>query len=241
LSIKGRLPIKGFIETSFIDWRGCLSSVIFTGGCNFRCPYCHNPDLVLNPGALEDIPYSYIFSILKKFKKWIHRVVVTGGEPTIHKYLITFLKRLKHEGITVKLDTNGSNPSVLKTLVKEGLIDYVAMDVKGPIERYSRWCGIDVDTSAIKESIGFLLEGHIDYEFRMTVVPFLHKEEDIYEVARYIRGTKRFYIQEFKARNTLNPSYSSIKPFPDDMLIRIKRITAEILQENHTHLNIEHR
>lgn len=206
MSLKAeKVPIKGFIETSFIDWKGHLSSVIFTGGCNFRCPYCHNSDLVLRPNELEDIPLDYIIKRLKKFKKWVNHIVITGGEPTIHKGLLELIEEIKSLGFNIKLDTNGSNPEMLKELAKRDLLNYIAMDIKGPLDRYSRWCGIEVDVEKIKESLRFILEGSIDYEFRMTIVPFFHKEKDVYETVKYIKTAKRFYIQEFKPRNTLNP------------------------------------
>jgi len=221
------LPIKGFIETSFIDWKGQLSSVLFTGGCNFRCPYCHNGGLVLNPNSFENIPLDYILITLRKYKDWVERVVVTGGEPTLNMSLFSMIGQLKNEGMKIKLDTNGSNPSVLKGLVNDGLVDYVAMDIKGPISSYKRWCGVDIDTSKIEESIQFILEDNIDYEFRMTVVPFLHKEQDVYEVADYIKDAKKFFVQAFKPNNTLDPSFASIKPFSDDKMAAIRQNVSE--------------
>jgi anaerobic ribonucleoside-triphosphate reductase activating protein len=148
-------PVKGFIETSFLDWKDHLSSVFFTGGCNFRCPFCHNSDLVLNHDRLLDIPEEQILGNLRKFRKWIDRVVVTGGEPTLQKGLPVFAERLKREGYKVKLDTNGSHPEVIKDLVSAGLIDCIAMDIKGPITGYDRWCGTTVDRDKIEESIDF--------------------------------------------------------------------------------------
>lgn len=222
-------PIKGFIETSFLDWKECLSSVIFLGGCNFRCPYCHNKDLVLNHADMEDIPMEYIITSLRKYKNWVDRVVITGGEPTISMSLFGLIGQLKSEKMRIKLDTNGSNPQILKGLVNDGLIDYVAMDVKGPIDRYSRWTGANVDTKRIRESIEFLLEGNIDYEFRMTVVPFLHREDDIYEVASFVQKAKKLFIQEFRPDCTLSLSYASIKPFPPDKMEKIRANVAEIM------------
>jgi len=216
-------PIKGFIDTSFIDWKGQLSSVIFTGGCNFRCPYCHNSSIVLNPEQIENVPFKHVAAHLRKYKHWVERVVITGGEPTLNKALSSIAGQLKNEGIKIKLDTNGSSPSVVKGLVNDGLIDYIAMDTKGPIEQYKRWCGVDVDTKKIEESIQFILEGNVDYEFRMTVVPFLHREEDVYVVADYIRHAKRFFIQEFKPNNTLNPAFSHIKPFSPEKMQKIRQ------------------
>ena len=232
LSTAHNPPVKGFIETSFLDWKECLSSVIFLGGCNFRCPYCHNKELVLNHAAMEDIPMEYIIASLRKYKKWIDRVVITGGEPTISMSLFGLIGQLKSEKMRIKLDTNGSNPQVLKGLVNDGLIDYVAMDVKGPVDRYSRWCGVNVDTKRIQESIDFLLEGNIDYEFRMTVVPFLHREDDIYEAASSVQKAKKFFIQEFRPDCTLSPAYARIQPFPPDKIARIRATVAEIMTIN---------
>jgi pyruvate formate lyase activating enzyme len=223
-----KFPIKGFIETSFLDWRGELSSVVFFAGCNFRCPFCHNSDLVLRAEGLEDVYLEYIILTLRKYKNWVNRVVVTGGEPTIHMGLFSALGYLKREGMKIKLDTNGSSPSVLRGLVNEGLVDYIAMDVKGPIGQYSRWCGVSVDRTKIEESIRFIMEGDLDYEFRMTVVPELHREEDVYQVAEYLRSAEKFYLQEFKPRQCLDPTYLNIRPLAHDVFERINHNVEQI-------------
>lgn len=223
------IPIKGLIETSFLDWKERLSSVIFLGGCNFRCPFCHNKELVLEHAAMENMPVEYLIATLRKYKNWIDSVVVSGGEPTINMGLFGFIGQLKSEGMRVKLDTNGSNPSMLKGLVNDGLIDCVAMDVKGPLDRYSRWCGINVDVNRIRESIEFIMEGAIDYEFRMTVVPFLHQEDDVYEVASFIKDAKKFFIQEFRPDSTLNPAYAKIQPFSPDKMAKIRTNVIEMM------------
>jgi pyruvate formate lyase activating enzyme len=225
------LPIKGFIETSFLDWKDHLSSVLFTGGCNFRCPFCHNSDLVLNHGRMVDIPEEQIRASLRKFRKWVDRVVITGGEPTLQPGLAPFAERLKQDGYKIKLDTNGSHPDIVKGLVARGLIDCIAMDIKGPTMVYERWCGTSVDRDRIEESIDFIMEGRVDYEFRMTVVPFLHKESDIYEAAERVRGARRFFVQAFVARNTLNPAFANIKPFSPDRMIRIRQQVESIIQD----------
>ncbi len=230
LSILPDFPVKGFIETSFIDWKGQLASVLFSGGCNFRCPFCHNRNLVLRPQSMEDIRFDYILGRLKKFRKWVERVVVTGGEPTMHKSLVKAVETLKKQGLKVKLDTNGSRPDVVKGLVDEGLVDYIAMDVKGPLDAYARWCGCRVDRKKIRESIDFVLEGRVDYEFRMTLVPFLHREEDAYQVAREIRPARRFFLQEFVPRETLNEKYASIKPFSPEKMKAIREAVSTILE-----------
>jgi len=223
-----KFPIKGFIETSFLDWKGELSSVIFFAGCNFRCPFCHNSDLVLNWDNLEDVHLEYIILTLRKFKQWVNRVVITGGEPTIHMGLFSVLGYLKREGMLVKLDTNGSSPSALRGLVSEGLIDYIAMDVKGPIDRYEQWCGVDVDKRKIEESVRFIMEGAVPYEFRMTVVPQLHHEDDVYHVAEYLRASDKFFLQEFKPRKCIAPAYLNVQPFSRAIFERIGKNVHQI-------------
>ncbi len=224
-------PIKGFIETSFLDWKDHLSSVLFTGGCNFRCPFCHNSELVMNHDRLADIPEEQVFRHLRKFKKWIDRVVITGGEPTLQKGLAPFIERLKQEGFSVKLDTNGSRPEVVKELVHAGLLDYIAMDIKGPTAGYDRWCGIAVNRQKIEESIDFISTGQVDHEFRMTVVPFLHKEVDVYEAASRVARAKRFFVQDFVPRNTLNEAFAHLKPFSPDRMVKIRQKVEGIIQD----------
>jgi len=231
LSAGPNFPVKGFIETSFLDWKDHLSSVLFTGGCNFRCPFCHNSELVLHHHRLLDIPEEEILANLRKFRKWIDRVVITGGEPTLQEGLPVFAERLKQEGFAIKLDTNGSHPKVVKDLVKAGLVDYIAMDVKGPTMVYERWCGTPVDRNEIEESIDCIMGGQIDYEFRMTVVPFLHKEPDVYEAAARLGGAKRFTIQDFVPRNTLNPAFSHVRPFSPDRMLKIRQSVGRIIQD----------
>jgi pyruvate formate lyase activating enzyme len=230
LSPELKFPIKGFIETSFLDWKDHLSSVLFTGGCNFRCPFCHNSDLVLKHHELPDITEEQVFDHFRKFRKWIDRVVITGGEPTLQKGLRAFVLRLKEQGLRVKLDTNGSHPEVIRELVAADLIDYIAMDIKGPMSFYERWCGTAVNRDKIEESIQFIKEGRIDHEFRMTVVPFLHKEADVYEAASRVGGAKRFVVQDFVPRNTLNPAFAHVRPFSPDRMEKIRQNAAGIIQ-----------
>lgn len=203
--------------------------MLFAGGCNFRCPFCHNGLLVLGHQSMENVPFGHILDRLGKFQKWINHVVITGGEPTLQKGLPEAVATLKKRGLKVKLDTNGSHPQVLKTLVENGMIDYVAMDVKGPIEDYDRWCGVPVEKESITESIDFLLEGRVDYEFRMTLVPFLHKEHDAYRAAEEIGPARRFFLQDFVPRDTLDPRYSAIRPFTPEKMKSIRESVRGIL------------
>ena len=204
--------------------------VVFAGGCNFKCPFCHNRDLVLNPYSMHDVPFDYIEERLRKFRKWIERVVITGGEPTIHEGLRSTIEAFRALGCRVKLDTNGSNPEVVQGLVADGLIDYIAMDVKGPLDGYERWCGTAVDKAKIRQSIDFILEGRVDYEFRMTLVPFLHHEQDAYDVAEGSKAARRFFLQDFVPRETVNPKYSSIQPFSPEKMKSVRRTVEEILE-----------
>jgi pyruvate formate lyase activating enzyme len=232
LSVLPDFPVKGFIETSFIDWKTRLASVLFSGGCNFRCPFCHNRSLVLFHRSMEDIPFDYILGRLGKFREWIDRAVVSGGEPTIHKGLFAAVETLKNRGFKVKLDTNGSRPEVIKGLVDAGLIDYIAMDVKGPLDAYERWCGCRVDRKKIRESIEFILEGRVDYEFRMTLVPFLHHEEDACRTAQELWPARRFFLQQFIPRETLNEKFASIQPFSPEKMKAVRETVAGILEDN---------
>lgn len=222
--------IKGFIPVSFIDWRGELSSVIFLGGCNFRCPFCHNRDLVLEWKRMPDIPFEAILSHLRKHKRWVDKVVITGGEATIHKGLSEMLRILKGENFFIKLDTNGSMPAVIKSLLDNHLVDYIAMDIKGPIQQYKRFCKVNIRENTIKESVLLLTQSNVNFEFRMTVVPFLHKEEEVSEVAKFLKNKGPFFLQNFRPVNTLDPSFSSIRPFSEEQFEKIVRKVQEVLQ-----------
>ncbi len=178
---------------------------------------------------MADIPFDHVLARLVKFRKWVDRVVITGGEPTLHIGLARIIETLKKRGFKVKLDTNGSRPDVIKCLVNADMIDYIAMDVKGPLEGYERWCGVAVDTDKIRESIDFILEGHVEYEFRMTLVPFLHHDRDAYEVAEFIKPARRFFLQEFVPHDTLNPRYADIQVFPPEKVRLIKERVETIL------------
>lgn len=205
------MRIGGFVKQSLMDYPGKVAAVVFTQGCNFRCGYCHNPQLVLpelflnNP---EYIPLN-IISYLKERKNWLDGVVVTGGEPTIHKDLPEFLKEIKALGYSVKLDTNGSNPYMLERIVKDKLADYIAMDIKIPLEdgMYAKIIGIsDVNeiTENILASVLVLKNAQIDGEFRTTSIPGIHNEGMIELIKKYIGNDKRYKINAFRDGKTIN-------------------------------------
>jgi pyruvate formate lyase activating enzyme len=178
---------------------------------------------------MADISFAHILGRLQKFRKWVERVVVTGGEPTMQAHLPEALSIIKEQGFLIKLDTNGSRPAVIRSLVEAGLVDYVAMDVKGPLDSYDRWCGTKVNSDHIRESIDLLLQGTVDYEFRMTFVPFLHKEHDVYQAAEELKTARRFFIQEFVPRDTLDPAYISIRPFSPERMKSIRNNARTII------------
>jgi len=213
-----KIPVKGFIETSFVDWPGKICSVIFFPNCNFRCCYCHNSALVLRQDSLEEIGFDVIHQRITGQKSWIDGICVSGGEPTIHPELPEVFSVIKKEGFLTKLDTNGSNPEMLKSLVKDGLVDYVAMDVKSSLKE-SDYCKITQAPNmlkSVKESIAFLLEKRVKYEFRFTVLPSHHKKDDIFKLAMDLNGAEKLRIQNFNpSENVLDPSLQDLKPFTE--------------------------
>jgi len=219
MKILKNVPIKGFIETSFVDWPGKICAVLFFPRCNFRCRYCHNADLVLRPDALADIDPATIAARLSELHGWIDGVCVSGGEPTLSGCLPDVLSSIKKQGLLAKLDTNGSNPGVLRSLIGQGLIDYVAMDVKSCLDETS-YCKIIQAPNmleSVQESIRILLEGTVEYEFRITTVPGFHGPEDIYRLARDLNGASRLRIQNFNpSESILDPGLRSVRPFTEE-------------------------
>jgi pyruvate formate lyase activating enzyme len=205
------MKICGFNKTTLLDYPGRIAATIFLGGCNFCCPFCHNSSLVIDSVNLPEYSQDEILAFLKKRQGILEGVCVSGGEPTLSKELPDLLRQIKDLGYAIKLDTNGSRPDVLKALAKEGLIDMVAMDIKACPENYPALCGLShPDLDAISESVRFLMEGDLDYEFRTTVVKELHTEKDFREIGKWIAGAKACYLQAYKdSEEVLQPGFSS--------------------------------
>ena len=221
------MVIHGIQKLTLVDYPGKCACILFSGACNFRCPFCQNGSLVLHPENEPVIDDDEIFSFLTKRRKMLEGVVVTGGEPTINKDLIPFLGRLNALGYSVKLDTNGYLPDVLKAAVESGNVDYVAMDIKTSLDEYSRLSGVETDTSRIEESIDYLLSGKVDYEFRTTVVNPLHKRENFEKIGKRIRGAKRYFLQSFvPSENTIEKGFES--PSLEDIRIYIETLRSYI-------------
>jgi len=212
------MEVKGFIGVSLVDWDGKVSSVIFLPDCNMRCPFCYNTKLVLQSSQMPTVPFEKIWSYLKKNRGWIDGVVITGGEPTIHDDLPILCQEIKKLDFLVKLDTNGTNPKMIRELIDRGLIDYIAMDVKAPFteEKYSKASGVRMTTllAKMEQTTQTLLEDGVEYEFRTTLVPTLHKESDVREICEKIKGCRRYALQSFRADvETIDPSFQKLKPF----------------------------
>ncbi|MFH1783821.1 MAG: anaerobic ribonucleoside-triphosphate reductase activating protein [bacterium] len=215
-----KIEIKGFLETSMINWEGMIVSVLYTSHCNFRCPYCQNPSLVLEPEQLETVPVAKIASFLIKKKGWVEGICLTGGEPCMFADLPDFLKKIRATGAKIKLDTNGAFPEMLEKLIDEKLVDYIAMDVKAPLdeEKYSKAAGGKVDIARIKKSIDIIRNSGLEYEFRTTVVPTIVDEDDIMEIAKYLKGSKKYALQNFSTKEVLEASFKKIKPYKREVL-----------------------
>ena len=190
------MRICGYNKTTLLDYPGRVACTIFLGGCNFRCPFCQNGHLVLEPELQPEYSQEELLSFLKKRRGILDGVCVTGGEPSIYANLPDFLEKIKNLGYAVKLDTNGTNPDMVRMLAGEKLIDMVAMDVKSSKERYPALAGIsNVDMDRICETADFLMHSGIEYEFRTTVVRELHTEEDFYRIGEWLGGAEKYYLQ----------------------------------------------
>ena len=227
--------IKGFDQMSLIDWDGMVATTLYVSGCNFRCPYCHNAGLVLSPDTFESIPTDEIIAYVGEHSDFLDGVVVTGGEPCGRKTILELLGRLKDAGLSTKLDTNGSFPRVLERAIDDELADYVAMDVKAPLdfESYRKSAGItDRKTlDRVQESIDLLMEGRVDYEFRMTVVPVLHKAADLMRMGERLRGAARFALQNYVPRDPLDPSFKDEQPYDIERLEEFRDMLAPFFEE----------
>lgn len=212
------VEIKGIEKFAPIDFPGYISSTVFVGGCNFRCPFCHNAQLVLKPQSLPTFPMDYFLSYLDSRKNWLEAVCVSGGEPLLHEELNVLLQIIKDRNLLVKIDTNGAFPEKLEELIKAGLLDSVAMDIKAPLDKYEKITAVPMDTDNVRRSIKIIQRSGLDYIFRTTVVPGFIDENDIEEIGQLLKGSKSYQIQQFKPVNTLDKTFEKIKPFGREKL-----------------------
>jgi pyruvate formate lyase activating enzyme len=205
------MKIAALHKSSFVDYPGKIAAVAFTPGCNLNCFYCHNRALVEGGDDLMTIPPSKVLGFLRKRQGLLDAVVITGGEPTIQSGLADFIQEIRCLGYLIKLDTNGTHPEVLESLINAGLLDYVAMDAKAPPEKYNSICGAAVDLNAVNASIDLLLAGRIDYEFRTTIVPQL-TNADILDIGWRIRGARAYVLQRYRRPEPVAPGLRFNKP-----------------------------
>jgi len=220
------MKFGGLQKTSLLDFPDKVSSILFTIGCNLRCPFCHNGRLILDPKP-PFLSEEDALKILLSRKKYVDAVVITGGEPTMNKDLPGFIRRLKENGFHIKLDTNGFYPETLKECLP--YLDYVAMDVKTSLEKY-KLLGAK-NTGNLLRSIRMIMEGKVDYEFRNTVVPGIVNEEDIPKIGRMVEGAKRFAFQQFRPGETLDESFNDVKPYPEDLIVKFSKIMKRYVSE----------
>ena len=198
-----RVKIYGLQKLTLLDYPGKMATTIFTGGCNFRCPFCHNRSLVFLNEAEGEIDQEVIFDYLDQRKNMLDGVCITGGEPLLHKGLESFIRTIKEKGLLVKLDTNGTNFNGLKNLVEKGLVDYVAMDIKNTLDKYAETVGLgEFDTSEVEKCVEYLKENHVDYEFRTTVVKEFHEDTDFDKLGQWLKGAKHYYLQNFETQGS---------------------------------------
>jgi len=225
------VEIKGLEKFAPKDFVGFISSTVFLSGCNFRCPFCHNADLVLRPQDLPTFPMDYFVSYLDSRKGWLEGVCISGGEPLLHDDLESLLILIKERDLLVKIDSNGSFPSRLEKLIQKRLIDFIAMDVKAPLERYQEVTGSNIQEEKITRSINIIKKSGLEYVFRTTVVPDLIRMEDIKKIVQMLDGAKVFQLQQFFPLNPIDSGYLKKKPYSREEIQGFVRIAKPYFSE----------
>lgn len=228
------ISICGLNKTTLLDYPGHVAATVFLGGCNFRCPFCHNGGLVLNPNNEEMLSEEEVLTFLKKRKGILTGVCISGGEPTLEAELASFISKIKSLGYLVKLDTNGYNPDIVNSFIADQLVDYIAMDIKNCFPKYAETAGVkQLDIEKIKHSIKIMMTSEIEYEFRTTVVKELHAKEDMLAIAKEIKGARAYFLQGYKeSEQVISPGFhayskkemqeleEAVKPWVPSVLLR---------------------
>lgn len=225
------MAVKGYQGTSLLDYPGHIASLIFFGGCNLTCPYCHNSTLVLNPEQLPDYPLPDLVAELKRRRSFIDGVVIGGGEPTLDPQLPLLLRQIKEMGLQVKLDTNGLNAEVLAELVWEGLVDLVAFDLKTAPERYGELHSGPVDISGLMKNLALLMEGPVECEFRTTCVPGLVTEDEIRTLGALIQGAPCWMLQQYVPQRALSEAARQLQPYTKKHLETLAVVAGNYVEE----------
>jgi len=235
------MDIRGLLPVSLIEFPGRISSVVFTGGCNLRCPFCHNKDLVIGLENTDKISEEELLGKINDKKEWIDAVCFTGGEPTLNVDLPEFFKKIKSDfGLEIMVETNGTNPEMVEKLIKENLIDFIAMDIKAPFEDYKKLGASKENIENIKKSIAILKNigdvprdsaGILRGEFRITTAPEIVTLENIEKIGQQIKGAKKVFLQKFRQDITLDPAWEEKKPYEDDVLEKMKDVLKGLVEE----------
>ncbi len=229
------MQIIGINTLTLLDFPKKTACIIFTPGCNFRCGFCYNDEYVL-PEKLKNyesnmIPEEAFFNFLETRKGLLDGVVISGGEPTLQNDLIAFIKKIRKKGFLVKLDSNGTNPAVLAKIIKEKLVEYIAMDIKANPENYAEIVGAEVDFAKIKESRDLIMGAEIDYEFRTTIIKELHTPEVLQGIANFVKGAKKYSLQNFEKKNVLNKNFLNYTSFKKAELQPLANIFRDSVKE----------
>ena len=225
------MRIGGLQKLTLVDYPGKVAATVFLIGCNFKCGFCQNPELV-DPEKIEEQPLikeEKFFRFLDSKQGLIEGICITGGEPTIQSDLIDFIKKIKSKGFLIKLDTNGSKPEILSKLVNENLLDFVAMDIKTSWSKYDKVTRVKVDLKKIKKSVELIKNSGLDYEFRTTIVPGMVDEKDIEQIGQWLKGAKNFALQQFQNKKVLDKKFEKIKPYPDETLKEFQKILEKYI------------
>lgn len=225
------VKIKGLEKFAPKDFPAHISATVFLGGCNFRCPFCHNADLVLRPESLPTFPIDFFISFLDERKGWLEAVCITGGEPLLDEDLETLVRVIKDRQLLVKIDTNGSFPDRLEHLIREKIVDFIAMDIKAPLGKYERVVGRRVSEKNIQWSVDLIRSSGLAYMFRTTVVPGLIDFKEIREIGEWLRGAKLYQLQQFSPRNTIDPHYLHVRPYDRKDILKMAEIAREYFVE----------
>jgi len=225
------MKICGIIGTTLIDFPGRVATALFTAGCNFRCPFCHNPSLVKVANGCQAISRDTILKELARRRGFLDGVIVSGGEPMIQPDLVDFLTELRAVGLAIKIDTNGSRPNMLREVLARDLADFISMDLKATREKYALAAGIDVKAAKIDESIALIIRSGKEHEFRTTMVPGIVAAEDIRSMMPRISGAKRFVLQQFRPDVTLDPKMKAVQPYPESRLHDAANSAREFIPE----------
>lgn len=224
------MKFGGYRACSLVDFPGKISAVFFTQGCNFRCPFCHNPQLVLPPHNTS-VSEEVLLDFLKTREGKLDGVVISGGEPTIHPELPACIKRIKDLGFSVKLDTNGSHPNVIEALLQSGLVDYWAVDRKASLSNHSKLSGVQIDAKILSLSASLIMNATENYEFRTTVIQEFHPPEEIVAIAQEIAHARRYILQQFRPHTTLDPALGSFKAYDPVQMDDLCALARPYVQE----------